>query len=108
MSKVMSRSFYEHFAESILGLRVGVVLFECHLEDADFWEQESVSCLAEMGFEFMAFDMKPIWATKLYPVTRGQRRPVGHDFVAVRAGELSDEARKNLEALAAPFGLNWR
>jgi FkbM family methyltransferase len=93
--------------ESIRDLRVGAVLFECHLEESGFWEHESVQCLAEMGFEFLAFDMKPIWSSKLYPVTRDQRRPVGSDFVAVRAAELGDAARKNLEAMAAPFGLNW-
>jgi FkbM family methyltransferase len=93
--------------ESILALRVSVILFECHLGDGEFWEQESVQCLAEMGFEFLAFDMKPIWSTKLYPVTRHQRRPPGHDYVAVRVAELRDETRKQLEAMVAPFGLKW-
>jgi len=95
-------------SDCMVDLRVGVVLFECHLEDGQAcWGHESVRCLAEVGFDFLAFDMKPYWSTRLYPVTKSNENPVGHDFVAVRVSELGAAALQRLAAMTAPSGLRW-
>ncbi|WP_263353001.1 FkbM family methyltransferase [Acidicapsa acidisoli] len=81
-------------------VRPPVILFECHLNGGSFQEQHSVRILSELGYEFLGFDTKPLWHTRLYAIN-GMRHPVGYDFVAIRWQELNEDRRKVLEAMMA-------
>jgi FkbM family methyltransferase len=79
-------------------LQPPVVLFECHHEESGFQQEESIRQLSALGYDFLGFDTKPLWRTKLYPVNQIQN-PAGHDFVAVRWQSLDEDRRQALEAM---------
>lgn len=84
--------------ELLAEVRPPVILFECHLQEHAFQEQDSVRILSGLGYEFLYIDTKPYWHTRLHAVNE-VRHPVGHDFVAVRWQQLDDDRRNALEAL---------
>lgn len=78
--------------------RPPVILFECHLDNRKFSEVESVRVLSGLGYELFGFDMKPIWQTRINPVSNTSH-PIGSDFVAILWSALDNERRKALESL---------
>ena len=83
----------------MLEAKPGLVLFECHVEERGFWSEEAVTVLAEMGYEFLAYDLRKYWSTQLYQITKQMNRPAGHDFVAVHPGWLKEGVAQRLKAM---------
>ena len=61
----------------------GVILFECHIPDTGFWNEESVNVLARLDYQFFAYDLKSYRSTRLYRVATHNMFPAGYDFVAL-------------------------
>jgi FkbM family methyltransferase len=60
-----------------------VILFECHIPDTGFWNEESVKVLAQLDYQFFAYDLKKYRSTRLYRVMSHNAFPAGYDFVAL-------------------------
>jgi FkbM family methyltransferase len=41
-----------------------VILFECHLGGGEFFQHECVKLLSNLGYQFLAYDLKPFWRLK--------------------------------------------
>ena len=80
-------------------VKPGVVLFECHVEKGGFWSDNAVALLSDLGYEFLAYDTSKYWSTYLYPVTKEMNKPLGHDFVAVYSGGLTDDVSQELRSM---------
>jgi FkbM family methyltransferase len=78
-------------------MKPSVVLFECFVGKDGFWAERVVGLLAGWGYEFLSYDLRKYWTTRLCPVTKQIVKPQGHDFVAVLPGSLNDHAAQLLE-----------
>ncbi len=47
-------------------VRPPLILFECHLNGSRFYEHESVRILSGLGYDFLHFDTRPFWHTRLF------------------------------------------
>jgi len=81
--------------------RSTIILFECHLDDREFFQCDSVRILSELGYQFLAYDLKPFWQTRLYGFNSTMKYPPGHDFIAVRWEKLDGGRRRALEQMMA-------
>jgi FkbM family methyltransferase len=90
----------ESMREWLAQVRPPIILFECNLYGRSFHGESSVGILSELGYEFLGYDMKPLWQTRLYPLN-GNAHPVGCDFVAVRWQELDVDRRSAIENMMA-------
>ena len=80
----------------------GIVLFESFVGNDGFWAESSVRFLAELGYEFLSYDLKKYWQTRLHRISKEIGHPGGHDFVAVLPGRLQAEAAQRLQAMICP------
>jgi FkbM family methyltransferase len=87
----------ESLREWLTKVRVPVILFECHVGEGRFLQMPTVRILSSLGYEFLSYDLKPAWRTRLIPV-RGTTNPVGYDFVAVLRQELDEDRRNALQS----------
>ena len=78
--------------------RPPVILFECRHQGKQFQHFESVKILTGLGYELLAYDLKPAWKTRLVPVLNNPS-PAGYDFVAVLWSQLDDDRRSKLKAI---------
>jgi FkbM family methyltransferase len=76
-----------------------IILFECHLNGCEFFQSNSVQVLLELGYQFLAYDLKPFWRTRLYALDSTNKHPPGHDFIAVRWNKLDGDRRRALEQM---------
>jgi Methyltransferase FkbM domain len=79
--------------------RAAIILFECHHKHCEFFQDNSVRILSELGYQFLAYDLKPFWRTRLYALNSTTMYPAGHDFIAVRWEELDGDRRHALEQM---------
>jgi FkbM family methyltransferase len=79
-------------------IRPAVILFECHLDGRSFYEHETVCALSDLGYDFLAFDTRPLWHTRLYPVAE-QQHPLGYDFAAIHWSGLNQDRGSALKTL---------
>lgn len=88
----------ESMREWLAKVRPPVIVFECHLHDMEFHEHASVGILSGLGYEFLCFDRKPFWNTRLYAPSE-EHPAAGFDFVAVRWQDLDDDRRNALKTM---------
>ena len=81
--------------------RASIILFECHLDGREFFQSESVRTLSELGYQFLAYDLKQFWRTRLYALNSTTKHPAGHDFIAVRWEFLDGDQRRALNKMMA-------
>jgi FkbM family methyltransferase len=81
--------------------RSAIILFECHLDGREFFQYDSVRTLSELGYQFLAYDLKQFWRTRLYALNSTTKYPAGYDFIAVRWEELDGDRRRALGKMMA-------
>ncbi len=81
--------------------RSAIVLFECHLDGREFFQYDPVRILSELGYQFLAYDLKQFWRTRLYAVNSTTKHPAGYDFIAVRWEELDGDRSRALGEMMA-------
>lgn len=77
----------------------GFVLFECHIGPTGFWQEKSVSVLAQLDYQFFAYDVSRFWKTRVYPVLAHHDRPPGYDFVAVHPSAFDTTAGMRFQSM---------